>query len=167
MHPSNSVMLSPAPQAPLPANAVSIAEDLAVVVLEPHTRELTEAEKAAILAAQRIRVFIDGRATANLSRPASAPPHISDYPADTLRFCVQHATLICVGVVDCRNESSADEIESLLRQFDGKDVEDSHFVIRMLTDAPFDVGDYISLHRPYVPFRVASPHCTEIEQSSA
>jgi hypothetical protein len=157
MQPSDVVMLSAAPQAALPASAVSIADNLAVVVLEPHARDLTKAEKTAILAAKRIRVFIDGRATANLSRPLSAPIQLSHYPADTLRFCVEHATLICVGVVDCRKESSADEIESLLRQFDGKDVEDSRFVIRMLTDAPFDVGDYISLHRPYVPFRVASP----------
>ena len=112
------------PQAPLPPNAVSIADELAVVVLEPHTLELTEAEKTAILAAKRIRGFIDGRATANLSRPVSAPTQISDYPADTLRFCLQHASLVCVGVVDCREDSTAGEIESLLRQFDGKDIED-------------------------------------------
>jgi hypothetical protein len=157
---------APVPHAPLPATVVSIADDLAAVILEPHARELTEAEKTAILAANRVQVFLDARATANLSRPLSAPFQLSDYPADTLRFCVDHATLICVGICDCRNDASADEIELLLRQFDGKEVEDSRFVIRMLTGAPFDVGDYISLHRPHVPFRVASPVRAEEEMDA-
>jgi hypothetical protein len=159
--------LSPVPRAPLPAIALSITEEVATITLEPRVRELTAAEKKAVLAVNRTRVFIDSRAAANLSSPLPDPIKISDYPADTLRFCFQHATLVLIGVVDCRRDHSADEIESLLRQFDGSDVEDSHFVIRMLTDAPFDVGDYISLHRPYVPFRVASPHYTETEESNA
>ncbi|KJC37502.1 hypothetical protein UB31_35385 [Bradyrhizobium sp. LTSP849] len=159
--------VSPVPHVPLPAIALSIDEGIAMITLEPHVRELTAAEKKAILAANRIRVFIDARVAGNLSGPLPDPIKLSDYPADTLRFCVQHTTLVCVGVVDCRKEHSAEEIESLLRQFDGKHVEDSRFVIRMLTDAPYDVGDYISRHRPYVPFRVASPHYTETEESDA
>jgi len=35
--------------------------------------DLTEAEKLAILAAERVRVFVDSRIDANLSRPVSAP----------------------------------------------------------------------------------------------
>jgi hypothetical protein len=145
----------------LPANALSITDDVAVLVVEPFTRNLTEAEKASLLGAKRARIFIDHRVGANLSRPLATPIKIEDYPADVLRFCIQHATLICVGVVDCRKESTADEIETLLSKFDGNDVEDERVVVRMLTDAPFDVSDYLSLHRPYVPFLVASSHDTE------
>jgi hypothetical protein len=64
-------------------------------------------------------------------------------------------------VVDCRKASTAEEIETLLSKFDGDDIEDERVVVRMLTDAPFDVSDYLSLHRPYVPFLVASSHDTE------
>jgi hypothetical protein len=167
MQPADINTLPQVPHAPLPAIALSIDEGIATITFQPHVRELTGAEKKAILAANRIRVFIDARVAGNLSGPLPEPIKLSDYPADTLRFCVQHATLVCVGVVDCRKEHSAEEIESLLRQFDGKDVEDSRFVIRMLTDAPYDVGDYISRHRPYVPLRVASPHYTEAEESDA
>ncbi|OSI69928.1 hypothetical protein [Bradyrhizobium canariense] len=167
MQPADIHTLSQVPHAPLPAIALSIAEGIATITLEPHVRELTASEKKAVLAANRIRVFIDGRVAGNLSRKPPAPIKLSDYPADTLRFCFQHATLVCVGVVDCRKEQSADDVESLLRRFDGKDVEDSRFVIRMLTDAPYDVGDYISRHRPYVPFRIASPHYTETVEGDA
>jgi hypothetical protein len=150
----------------LPANAVSIADGLAAIILEPHTRELTEAEKAAVIRAERVRVFIDARADAPLSRPLLGPVKIADYPPKSLLFCIQNADLICVGVVAGRTESSSDEIESLLSQFDGKDIEDCKFVIRLVTDAPFELGDYISLHRPTVPFRVASPGYAETEQDS-
>jgi hypothetical protein len=144
-----------------PANALSITENMAVLVLEPFTRGLTEAEKVAILAAERVRVFVDSRVDANLSRPVSAPIKINDYPSDTLRFFVDHADHICVGVVDHSRKSCPNEIEALLAQFDGEDTEDCRFVIRVLTDSPFELGDYFALHRPSVTLRVASPHHAE------
>jgi hypothetical protein len=145
----------------LPANALSIADNVAVLVLEPFTRELTEAEKVNILAAERVRVFVDSRVAAKLSRPVLAPIQLSDYPADTLKFCVDHADYIGVGVIDCSEASPPDEIEALLAQFDGRDVYDRRFVIRVLSDSPFDLGDYLSINRPSVPFRLASPHYAE------
>jgi hypothetical protein len=144
-----------------PANALSITENMAVVVLEPFTRDLTEAEKLAILAAERVRVFVDSRIDANLSRPVSAPIKMTDYPTNTLRFFVDHADHICIGVVDHSRKSCPNEIEALLAQFDGKGIEDCRFVIRMLTDSPFDLGDYVALSRPSVPLRVASPRYME------
>jgi hypothetical protein len=70
----------------LPANALSITDDVAVLVVEPFTRNLTEAEKASLLGAKRARIFIDHRVRANLSRPLAAPIKIEDYPAEVLRF---------------------------------------------------------------------------------
>ncbi len=160
MQPSEETSPHLVPNA-LPANHLSIENGVAVLVVEPFTRELTEAEKASILGAKRARIFIDQRVEARLSRPLVSPIKIEDYPPDALRFCIQHATLICVGVVDCRKKSTVDEIEALLAKFDGKDTEDQRVVIRMLTDAPFDVADYVSLHRPYAPFLLASSHNPE------
>jgi hypothetical protein len=144
-----------------PANALSITDNVAVLVLEPFTRELTEAEKADILAAERVRVFVDSRVDANLSRPVSAPIKLTDYPADTMKFCVDNADYVGVGVLDCSKASLPEEIESIMAQFDSRDVDDRRFVIRVLSDSPFDLGDYLSIHRPSVPFGLASPNYAE------
>jgi hypothetical protein len=161
--------MAPAPPlvpSTLPANALSIENGVAALIIEPFTRELTEAERAAILEAKRVRIFIDHRADANLSRPVGASIKIEDYPADTLRFCIQHATRICMAAVDPRKKSTADEIEALLSKFDGKDLEDERVVIRIVTDSPFEVADYMGMHRPYVPFQLASSRSARTEQAS-
>ncbi|MBN8991619.1 MAG: hypothetical protein J0H42_25555 [Rhizobiales bacterium] len=150
-------MMTPHPvQDARPANALSIDEGVAALVVEPFTRELTEAEKAAIRGAKRVRIFVDNRVAANLSRTVKAPIKIVDYPPDTLRWCVSIATSILVGVFDCRKPSREDDVEALLRKFDTPEIEDEFCVMRVLTDAPFDVGDYVAMHRPYVPFKVVT-----------
>jgi hypothetical protein len=138
----------------LPANALSIDSGVAALIIEPCTRELTDAEKLAIRGAKRVRIFIDNRVEASLSRPVTEPIKIEHYPPATLRWCVALATSVLIGVFDCRKPSRAEDVEALLKKFDTPDIEDEYCVIRMLTDSPYDVADYLSMHRPYVPFRV-------------
>jgi hypothetical protein len=140
----------------LPANALSIDAGVAALVVEPFTRELIEAEKTAILGASRVRIFVDNRVGANLSRTVKAPIKFEDYPPATLRWCVSIATSILVGVFDCRKPSREEDVEALLQKFDTSEIEDEFCVMRVLTDAPFDLADYVGLHRPYVPFQVMS-----------
>jgi hypothetical protein len=127
---SNSPMVA---QQLLPANAVSIADGLAAVTISPFTRDLTKTERAAILAADRQRIFIR-------ARDANTPP-FSSYPTETLRWCVQHANLLCLGTLEEGNTSEED-VEALLSQFDRDDVAEHRFVVRIILDAPFDVADY-------------------------
>src|ERR1700736_3456044 len=89
----------------LPANALSFDAGVAALILEPFTRELTEAEKTAIRGANRFRIFVDNRVAANLSRTVKAPIKVEDYPPATLRWCVSIATSVLVGVFDCRKPS--------------------------------------------------------------
>jgi hypothetical protein len=149
----------------LPANALSIDSGVAVLVIEPFTRELTDAEKHAIQGEKRVRIFIDNRVDASLSRPVADPIKIEHYPPATLRWCVALATSILVGVFDCRRPSRAEEVEALLRKFDTPDIEDEFCVIRLLTDSPFDFADYLSMHRPYIPFRIEP--ATSAEEATA
>jgi hypothetical protein len=86
---------------PLPAVAVSIADSLAMVTLEPHTAELSEDIKAAIVAADRQRVFIDAR----YLKPA-------DYPQEALAFLFSNATLVCARALDCGKPGAEDDIEA-------------------------------------------------------
>jgi hypothetical protein len=147
------------PPAPtlLPPVAVTIEDGVATITLEPHTAELTSDVKVAVLGAERVRVFIDARTNANLSRPVCAPIKITDYAPDTLSFLVQHADLICAAIVDCRKDATPCEIEKIMSQFDGREAEDSRFVIRFFTDRPWDFGEYVELHRPKAKVRLASP----------
>src|SRR5258707_354546 len=110
------------PMAPvgLPPVAVTIEEGVATVLLEAHTRELSEEAKAALLAAERVRIFIDARTGAKFSRPVSGPVKATDYPPDTLALLVQHADLICALVVDCPEDARPDEIEKIFAAFDSE-----------------------------------------------
>jgi hypothetical protein len=136
-------------QKPLLPNAVSIADGLAAVTLSSFTRDLTKAEKAAILAADRQRVFI--LACGDAKPTASAPIKIklSDYPSDTIEWCIDHASLICIGILDqCQNPSETD-VEALLSHFDRDEVAEHRFVIRLIVDARSGVADDVWLQRPW------------------
>jgi hypothetical protein len=121
---------------PLPAVAVSITDDLATVTLEPHTAELSDETKAAIVAANRTRVFLDARTL----KPA-------DYPQDTLAFLFSNATLVCVMALDCSKPDTEADVEAAHAIFDTR-AEDSPWVVRLFNDAPGDWGDFIEKHRP-------------------
>jgi hypothetical protein len=138
----------PVPYA-LPANPVSIADGLAAVTISPFTRDLTKAEKATILAADRQRVYVCACGDAEPSQPG-VPVKLSDYPVATLKWCVQHASLICYGLIECRHPSEKD-IEALLSRFDRDDVADHRFVIRLIVDARSGVADDVWYQRPCEP----------------
>jgi hypothetical protein len=146
-----SDVFDPAAPESLPANHVSIADGLAAVTLSPFARDLTKAEKAAILAVDRQRIFI--------CADAGAPFNLSDYPTKTLRWCSKHASLICMGALGRENTSEKD-IEGLLSHFDTDEVAEHRFVIRLIVDARFDVSDYPWLQRPSMtaPVCGAAPH---------
>ena len=133
----------------LPANPVSIADGLAAVTISPFTRDLTKAEKAAILAADRQRIYVCACGDAEPSRPG-APVKLSDYPVATLKWCVQHASLICYGLIEARHPSEKD-IEALLSLFDRDDVADHRFVVRLIVDASSGVTDDVWCQRPCEP----------------
>jgi hypothetical protein len=135
---------------PLPAVAVSFADDLATITLEPHTAELSEETKAAVCAASRTRVFLDARGL----KPA-------DYPEDTLAFLLSNAALVCVMAIEppqIRNvvagrvfplECSKPEadVEAAHALFD-RQAEDSPWVVRLFNDAPRAWSEFIEQHRP-------------------
>jgi hypothetical protein len=133
----------------LPANPVSIADGLAAVTISPFTRNLTEAERTAILAADRQRIFVHDVIGAAPSMHLGVPVKFSDYPFDTMGWCMDHASLICIGLVECSNPSEMD-VEALLSQFDRDDVADHRFVIRVIFDARSGVSDdvWFQLARP-------------------
>ena len=141
----------------LPAIAVSIADGIATVILEPHTAEMSEEAKAALLAADRVRVFIDARTNAHLSRLAFGPVKATDYPADTLAFLVHHADLICAKVVDCPDNAPPDEIEKIFAAFDSEEVEDCRWAIRLFMDEPSSWGEHIEMYRPRDAVCLTSP----------
>lgn len=147
----------------LPANPLSIEAGVANLIFEPFTRELTDAEKIAIRGAKRVRIFIDNRVAANLSRPVSAPIAIEDYPKDTLRWCISISSSILVGVFDCRLPNSAEDVEALLSKFDTREMEDKFCVIRILTDSPFGWANYLERHRPYVPFLIEAAPSVKLD----
>jgi hypothetical protein len=138
--------LSPSAQERLPRNAVSIADGVAAVTISPFTRELNEAEKAAILAANRQRVFVRAWSDADQSRPG-LPVQFSDYPPDTMRWCVDHASLICFGALE-RESRSNEDIETLLSQFDTDEVAEQRFVLRLVVEPSFDISNCPWLLRP-------------------
>jgi hypothetical protein len=133
----------------LPANPVSIADGLAAVTISPFTRDLTEAERTAILAADRQRIFVRacGFCSCSLTTGSFAPVKFSDYPFDTMSWCIAHSSLLCVGLVECSNPSEKD-VEALLSQFDSDDVADHRFVIRVILDARSGVADDWWYQRP-------------------
>jgi hypothetical protein len=140
-----------------PAVAVSIADGIATVILEPHTAEMSDEVNQSLLDAARVRIFIDARVQAKLSRPPLVPAKATDYPADTLAFLVRNADLICAMVVDCREDEPPDEIEKIFAAFDTKETEDSRWAIRLFTDEPWSWGDHIALHRTKGAVCLASP----------
>lgn len=134
----------------LPPNAVSIADGLAAVTINPFTRDLTEAERIAILAADRQRVFVyDVIGDAPTVRPG-VPVKFSDYPFNTMSWCVDHASLICLGALESANTSEKD-VEALLSQFDTDEVAEHRFVIRVIVDASFDIAECPWLQKPHEP----------------
>jgi hypothetical protein len=145
----------PAPEL-LPAVAVSIADGIATVILEPHTAEMSEEVKTSLLNAERVRVFIDARTGAKFSRPAFGPVKATDYPADTLAFLVHHADLICALVVDCE-DAGPDEIEKIFAAFDTREVEDCRWVIRLFTDEPSSWDEHIEMYRSKGSVCLTSP----------
>jgi hypothetical protein len=104
---SDSAKSPPLAPALLPAIAVSIADGIATVILEPHTAEMSEEVKTSLLNAERVRVFIDARTGAKLSRPVFGAVKATDCPPETLAFLVQHADLICALVVDLPRRRAA------------------------------------------------------------
>jgi hypothetical protein len=124
--------------APLALNAVSIADGVAAVTISPFTHDLTQAERTAILAADRQRVFICAR--------DGAP--FSGYPTETLKWCIRHASLICLGALE-HGSTSEKDVEALLSQFDRDDVSEHRFVIRVIVDARFDIAEYPWFQRPH------------------
>jgi hypothetical protein len=133
----------------LPANPVSIADGVAAVTISAFTRDLTEAERTAILAADRQRIFVRACGEAEPSRGLSTVHvKLSDYPAGTINWCVDHASLICVGLISSQNASEQD-VENLLSQFDRDDVAEHRFVVRLIADARSGVADDVWLQKPY------------------
>jgi hypothetical protein len=153
---SSDVFDAAAPES-LPAIAVSIDDGIATVILEPHTAELGKQAKAALLAAERVRIFIDARTNANLPRPGSGPVKATDYPPHTLAFLVSHADLICAMTVDSPEGASPDKIEKMFAAFDGDEVESCRWAIRLFTDAPQSWGEHIGMYRPRDSVCLTSP----------
>ena len=127
-------------QQPLPPNAVSIADGIAAVTLSPFTRDLTAAERIAILAADRQRIFVYDVIGAAPSVRSDVPVKFSDYPFDTMTWCVDHASLICLGALENANTSEND-VEALLSHFDTDEVAEHRFVVRVIVDARVDIED--------------------------
>lgn len=123
-------------EVPLPAIAVSVADNVAMVTIEPHTAELSEETKAAIVAANRQRVFIDARGL----EPGA-------YPQEALAFLFSNATLVCARALDCRKSGAEDDIEASHAIFD-EQAENSSWVVRLFTDSPRAWGEFIEKHRP-------------------
>ena len=143
---------------PLPAPAVSIADGVATITLEPHTAELNADTTAAIVAADRVRVFIDARSDAPFSKAtAGGMVKTADYPQETLAFLISHATLVCVMVLDCSKPDAARDVEATQAIFDTRATEDAPWVVRLYTDSPWDWGDFITKHRPVGAHCLASP----------
>ena len=109
-------------EGPLPAVAVSVADNVAAITLEPHSAELSEETRASIVAAERQRIFIDARGL----RPG-------DYPEDTLAFLFSNATLVCVMALDSSNPDV--DVEAAHAIFDPR-AEDSRWVVRTLQRRP-------------------------------
>jgi hypothetical protein len=140
----------------LPANAWSIDSGVAALIIEPWTRDLSHAEKRAICGAKRVRIFVDNRAEASLSRPVPEPIKFEHYPLGTLRWCVALATSILPSVFDCRKSTRSEDLEALLQKFDTPDNVEEFCVLHVLADNPSDVENFRSRHRDYVPFRAAT-----------
>jgi len=121
---------------PLPAIAVSIDDRVATVTLEPGTAEFSEETKAAIVAADMQRVFVDARGM----KPA-------DYPQEALAFLFREATLVCTMALDCSKPGAEDDIEATHKIFDTR-AEDSSWVVRLFTDYPGEWGAFVDQHRP-------------------
>jgi hypothetical protein len=116
------------------AVAVSFDEGIAIVTLEPHTTELSEETKAAIVAVDMQRIFIDARGW----KPG-------DYPKNTLAFLLNKATLVCT--MDCSKLDAEADITAAHAVFDAR-AEDSPWVVRLFTEAPQLWNDFIETHRP-------------------
>ena len=140
-------------KAQLPANAWSIDSGVAVLIVEPRTGDVAQAEQRAFLGAKRFRIFVDNRVAASPSRPVPDPNKFEHYPLATLHWCVALATSILPSVFDCRKSSRSEELEALLQKFDTPDKEDEFCVMHLLTDDPSDVDNFPAGHRAYVPFR--------------
>jgi hypothetical protein len=117
-------------------------------MFEPFTAELTPEQKDSIIAAELVRVFIDGRLEAKLSRPATEPIKVEHYAPGTMRFFVENADKICLGFVDCRKDWAPEDIKATLAKFDTEDTEDHDFVVRLLVDYGRDFGEYTEMTRP-------------------
>ncbi|WP_271612663.1 hypothetical protein [Bradyrhizobium sp. CCBAU 21362] len=116
--------------------AVSIADSVAAVTIEPRTAELSEETKAAIVAADMQRVFVDARGL----KPV-------DYPQESLAFLFSNATLICASALDCRKSSAEDDIDATHAIFDAH-AEESPWVVRLFTNSPREWSEFIEKHRP-------------------
>jgi hypothetical protein len=60
-------------------------------------------------------------------------------------------------VLDRHKPDAPGDIEAGLATFDTRDTEDSPWVVRLLTDSPWDWGAFISKHRPPGAYWLASP----------
>ena len=127
------------------------------MILEPHAAEISEETKSALLAAERVRIFIDSRSNAKLSKSISGPIYVDDYPPETLKFLVHHADLICAMAVTCPEDATPDDVEDMFAAFDGEEVEVSRWAIRLFTDAPQSWGEHIGMYRPRESVCLTSP----------
>jgi hypothetical protein len=142
-----------------PANSISIKDGVATLELLPFSEELTEAGKASILSANRQRILTYACYDTPMPKAISRSVRFSDYPPDTFRWCVGRASFINVGMVDCRKDDAAikRDVEELLARFAKEDDDtDRRFTMTIITDAPYDLADYLQRHRPNVPFNLIS-----------
>jgi hypothetical protein len=139
-------------------NLITFLDDgTASVVLFPFARELTEPERKRIRAACGAHVFVYACRDAPVPECISRPGTINDFPICSLRWAIGNATLLNIGILDVRqSDSTRDDLAKVLLDLDAKDETGDHrFIVTLVADHGFDVGEYISLHRPHAPHQLA------------
>lgn len=142
-----------------PENIILVQGDDVAVMFMPGASNLSAKQRKAIAATRgRKRFLVNACSNVPIPDGVSGPVKLETYPIDSLRWAHDRATLINIGIVDCSTSSSTPgDLAAVLAELDAKeDTTDHKISITLVTDRPFDAGEYISLCRPRAPHRMAA-----------
>jgi hypothetical protein len=141
-----------------PQNIVLVQGDDVAVMFVPDARELTVKQRKTIAAVKgRRRFLVNACSNVPVAYGISGPVKLENYSIGSLRWAIAQATLINIGILGYRNpESMPTDLAAVLSELDAKeDTSDHRVSVTLVSDRPFDAGEFISLCRPHVPHRLA------------
>jgi hypothetical protein len=140
-------------------NVIKFENGTAFIRYVPFSDNFTDEEKRQIDAATKIRAFLHCCVDTPVPPGISRPVTLADFPLESILWLWDRCTLIHPVITDCRDIASTPaDLAKVLLDMDAKaKTRDHRGVFTLVSNQPFDVGEFISMHRSHAPHGLAVP----------